>query len=452
MSSYSGPNENTLGLVLDLDVINKKSYITAGNQSLINTDGWANGQTSSIGIYGANQTVATENIRVNATDPWGNSNVIWETRASGDSGADGGWNTNYVNIDKTKTYRLSVWVKRISSTTSGTFYLGTNSNGGVFSTQDSTQKGNPYWECSNVGILTQDQWYLVCGHIYPHNTIYTGNNLDSGYYTIESGYKKVKSLNYCNIVSDLKWGTGSTNVQHRCYHYYCGDATTRLQFTDPRIDCIETGAPTIPDLLKRGFKTLGDNILSYTNASINGSPVYTPNSDIYFDGTGSQFINVYRADVNGGSWAYPQTTIISWVYIDPTSSTAQNNLFTVENAIELSWTNNNNGTATIQFAGNPWAWLGNAVVPTGEWIMLTYRHGFTTGDIIYNTITLNSITISGGLAAGTSNYPMLTIMGRTGGPGAPAKGKLARFQIYNRALDDTEIVQNFNAYRGRFGI
>lgn len=187
-------------------------------------------------------------------------------------------------------------------------------------------------------------------------------------------------------------------------------------------------------------------------ASMNGPTADLNNKYLSFAGAAGQFINVYREGLNAGSWAYPQATIISWLYIDPTSTTAQNNIFTAESAIEVCWTNNNNGTATIQFAGNPWAWLGTAVVPTGQWMMLTYRHGTSTGDIIQNTTVLNAIGISGGLQLGTASYPMLTLMGRTGGTAAFAKGRLSQFQIYGRALSNSEISQLFNSQRGRYGL
>ena len=83
-----------------------------------------NWTTGSGGTTGFNQNGATaENERINATDPWGNNAVIWETRPTGDSGGDGGWETTWFNIDRTKLYRFSVWVKRTSSTAGGNFYL-----------------------------------------------------------------------------------------------------------------------------------------------------------------------------------------------------------------------------------------------------------------------------------------------------------------------------------------
>ena len=132
MASSSGPGIVTNGLIALIDPANRKSAIDSAPSSLINTSAWAAGQTSSVGVYGANESTSAENARVSVTDPWGTTSIVWQTQASGDGNADGGWNTSYFSIDRTQVYRFSVWVNRTSSTSGGTFYFGTNSDGGVF--------------------------------------------------------------------------------------------------------------------------------------------------------------------------------------------------------------------------------------------------------------------------------------------------------------------------------
>jgi hypothetical protein len=84
--------------------------------------------------------------------------------------------------------------------------------------------------------------------------------------------------------------------------------------------------------------------------------------------------------------------------------------------------------------------------------MITFRHGATTGDFFSNATLLSATAISGGITAGTASYPMLTLMARVGGAGSFAKGSMGLVTIYNRAITDAEITQNFNATRGRYGI
>jgi hypothetical protein len=303
MALSHSPRIVTDGLKLLLDAANRKSTINAAPPSLINTYGWTV-SSGSIGIYGQNGPT-NENARLYSTDPWGNQSIVWGTFPDGSNQADGGWGTNFLNIDRTKLYRFSVWVRRTSSTTGGTFYFGTNSNGGVFSVADGTQKDNPYWECSGTGKLVQNQWYLVCGHIYPVNTTITTNHPDSAYFTVSGGAVPALPITFCNIVSDLKWGPTSTNVQHRTYHYYCDDNTTRLQFAFPRIDECDGNQPSVGELLSNGDSQWKDLSGNGNHHSIINTPAY---ENARFNLNETQSINRPTAITGAGN----NNTVVIW--------------------------------------------------------------------------------------------------------------------------------------------
>ena len=227
---------------------------------------WTTGYSSFSG-YGANESTSTENLRLVDTDPFGNQSVVWQTQASGDGGPDGGWNSDSISVDNTKLYRFSVWVRRTSSTGGGTFYLGTA--GGAecpYALGTSSQMCNPYWNCSSPGSLTQNQWYLVVGHIFPNSYTSTDGHPDTGFWTTAGS--KVFGINQCNISgADLKWGVSSNSTYHRTYHFYCGDSTTRLQFFRPRIDICDGTQPTITALLNNTFNKLDSTSVSTGGAS-----------------------------------------------------------------------------------------------------------------------------------------------------------------------------------------
>jgi hypothetical protein len=224
---------------------NMPIYFT-NNPNLL-TVSWTTG-SGSTGMFNQNGST-DENVRVNGTDPWGNSAVVWETRPNGSSADDGGWNTSWFNIDRTKLYRFSVWVKRTSSTTGGTFYLGMYDNVVVNKILDDGTEGNPYWSCSNISWLTQNTWYLVVGHVFPTNTRTRINHPDTGHYTVSGGVAGRGNIDFCNISGDLRWNASATQALHRTYHYYCPDNTSRLQFYDPRVDLCDGSEPSIDDLL-----------------------------------------------------------------------------------------------------------------------------------------------------------------------------------------------------------
>lgn len=231
--------------------ITKMAIIFNNNPNLL-TVNWTTG-SGSTGIFNQNGNT-NENERVNGTDPWGNSAVVWETRPSGDNEADGGWNTSNFNIDRTKLYRFTVWVKRTSSTAGGTFYHGMyEGDGTVIEIQNDGAEGNPYWECSGTGVLTQNVWYLYVGHVFPTNTRHRVNHPDTGRYTVSGGYSGRENISFCNIAGDLRWSGSVTTAAHRTYHYYCADNTTRLQFYAPRVDIVDGTEPSIDDLLNNRF-------------------------------------------------------------------------------------------------------------------------------------------------------------------------------------------------------
>ena len=200
--------------------------------------------SGSVGMWNVNESVSSENARVNDTDPWGGTSIVWETRASGDGNADGGWNSNAFPVDKTKLYRFSVWVRRTSTTGAGTFYFGTQE---IYQL-DGPDNTNPYWNCSSPSSLTQNQWYLVVAHIFPYTYSLTQGHPDTGFYTIGGG--KVGQVNTCNInFTDAKHTPSTTTQTHRTYHYYCGDNTTRLQFFYPRVELCDGSQMPVANLL-----------------------------------------------------------------------------------------------------------------------------------------------------------------------------------------------------------
>lgn len=280
----------------------------ASGSSIINMNTWTLG---SGGAPGFNQNGLTaENERINATDPWGMGNIVWETRCSGDYEADGGWNTDWFNIDRNSLYRFSVWVKRTSSTGDGTFYLGLYANGeGPRRMDNNGIETNPYWDCRSTSALTKDQWYLVVGHCYPSNTTFTGRHPNTGYYTTTGG--RVADVNGCNIGSgDLKWGTNSTQGIHRTYHFYSRDNTTRLQFFQPRVDKVDGTEPSINTLLRTDPKSYGIEVFK-----ADGSLLYTSNTSYSF--------NILSYSVLAGAqtqtFTCPSSVDFNNVYITPLS-------------------------------------------------------------------------------------------------------------------------------------
>jgi hypothetical protein len=429
MGVYGGPSIITDGLILDLDIANMKSFIDAANNSLINTSTWTTGNNAVTG-YELNQTASNENSRLIATDPWDDSNIVWGTFASGDNNNDGGWNTGYYNIDRTKLYRFSVWVRRTSSTSGGTFYFGVYGSGGTWGVRRNDNgniEGNPYWDCVGAGSFVQNTWYLVVGHVYPAGTTFTGAHPDTGVYTRAGGTTKNRNVNFCNVGADVQWLADSTVGLHRAYHFYCGDNTTRLQFAYPRLDLCDGNQPSIQDLLDKSPAEIYDNSGRGNHHFLQGYYIPNSSSPRKFDMTESNYISRNGA-LSGVS---ANCTVVLWYATTDTSElwcrgNQDNGRF-----LSASYGNDYYHSA----AGSPTNYVDLKIVTNPE-TPVDYRDGN------YHMWEAKNVDFSAWTYFDWFGYP--------GGWGL--LGKLTKIMVYNRNLTAAESSKNYAALRSRFSI
>jgi len=178
------------------------------------------------------------------------------------------------------------------------------------------------------------------------------------------------------------------------------------------------------------------------NATVNGSPTFTNG---YFDITSD---STYISLSNSG--LVPRTndfTYSTWINFDATD-----NLDTIfENG---SWTD----TLLFRYQTNlvavyaegalrgNFSWTASA----GVWYNVIFkRDGGTCSMYINNTLTGTPFTMTTDINLANTN---LWLMRSQHASNQFLNGKIATFSIYNRALTASEIQQNFNALRGRFGI
>jgi len=192
----------------------------------------------------------TESKIVYGSDPFGKTIKLWEALPDVASGADGGFYLQpayYPEVDNTKLYRFSVWVKRVngSGTNDGNFYLGTYgydsvpTNVGVYNRSNGANNTNPYFYSA---LLTSysDTWLLVVGHVWTVGSGTGRANPTTGVYDVDGKLFGV---------SDFVWRADSVATTIRTYLYYCTDTTVRQYWCYPRIDVIDGTEPTINDLL-----------------------------------------------------------------------------------------------------------------------------------------------------------------------------------------------------------
>lgn len=434
MAIYSGPNISTSGLIMLVDPDSRRSYVGGGStDSLINTSTWTIG-TGSVTGYAANGS-ASESERLLATNPWGTSDIVWQTNPLGDNNGDGGWEGSYFNIDNTRLYRYCVWVRRISTTTSGNFYMGlhTNGTGDTYNLSDSTSQTNPYWSILGLGTLVQNTWYLFVGHLYPYNHTGTTANPTSGYYTIAGGTTKIGG-NTGNVPSDVKFPSNATAAMQRVYHYYSADTTSKLQFAYPRVDVVDGNEPTIAELLSMDPARVYDSSGNNNHLNLVNRPLVT-NGVIRFNSTSYAFNTLNRATGT--------TTVIGASRYSAGVARGRVIAGNGNNWLLGHW-----GSTVLNYYSEGW------VSPSGNGASDTnWRVYAATSDTAADSYKMyeNGIELYSN-ASGSAGPNGIHLNGYGPGLNERSDSEVGFVSVYNRVLSGSEINQIFSAVRGRYSI
>ena len=451
MATAGGPNipkRNSIAVLLDPS--NVKSTSFPRDQNILDYSTWQLNGTSATG-FSRNGT-SEENAIISATGPFGETTLVWETRCDATSNADGGWNGSFYSVDSSKTYRLSVWVKRTSSSSSGTFYLGTNGGGQpVQRLSNFTDQTNPYWECRGVSGYTQNVWYLVVGHVFPYTYASSTGHPDSGRYTIASG--RIGANNGCNVGADMRMKEGTTSLRHRTYHYYSTNDTVRLQFAYPRMDLVDGTEPSIDELLSGKSR-------SSINLANRDQQFYLSNNTRITQRTGlpAKFDYVFELDgtdefVAVDSIPLSNTfTILAWIKTSSSggstrivygpSANGHDNWLAVDSSDRVSFFGTQSAD-TNNFS------LTGGTVTAGTWTQIGCTVDGNTAKIYQDGEELNSVT----KAFTIGGWSSTASIGRRGGIDSNYfPGDIGKVICYRTVLTPVEIKQAFNSQRARFGI
>jgi hypothetical protein len=182
----------------------------------------------------------------------------------------------------------------------------------------------------------------------------------------------------------------------------------------------------------------------YQNYTTNAAQVAHLNFSLPIFGNKDNYLKFDGIDdyVNGGnpSIATGKITVNAWVKINA-GSLYQHIVDSSSNSWHLAILNDN----------RPYFWNGSTYhtnatpLNVGEWYMLTGVQGATL-DIYINGILSQSISTNVNVTTNNIN------LGRYQSGGRQLNGNIAHVSIYNRVLTTQEIKQNFEAFRGRYGI
>lgn len=440
------------GLVLLLDANSRRSTLrgTQSSNILPDPNTWTTGTGGQTG-YGVNGSNTEQNRLVVTDDPWGGRSVTWRTTPDSTSGADGGWNSSYYTIDTAYTYRYSVWVRRYTSGTGGTFYMGMNPD--PLRNDNNLQQGNPYFTYASQSLLTQNQWYLVVGHVFYEGYNAGTRHPDSGWYEkTADGAVKIADKSYGNVGDqDVRWNSGTTSARHRVYHYYTTNTASGLEFAYPRLDKCDGTEPSIQELVTTGESRWVDlsgngNHASLTDISITDDP-----TNSYFNFNDSSSVGLIN-----NSTSLNMTNALSidaWVWFNNNSNdfifekgnvNTQYSLFSHgDDVVFRTYHNGDSGYNSLDITK---ASLG---VSNGQWHHIVGTFDSSVGKKMYiDGVQKGSNTKTGALITRTTG----AAVGRFGGTttGYYFGGRIGRIAVYDKTLTANEVANIFNATRKRF--
>lgn len=431
------------GLAMCLDAKNTKKS-AKGNSNLLNLSTWTLG-TGSVSGFSMNGTTA-ENQRILDTGPFGVSALVWDTPSNdATSDADGGWNSTYVNIDPTKTYRWSVWSRR-KTVGNGSFYLGNYGfnasyvNEGVLNRSTGAVDTNPYFHAT-AWPASAGQWVLLVGHMWPAGSGTGSFHPDSGVWNT-SGTKLSGSNN------EYVWQATNVKTTHRSYLYYSTDTTTNQQWYQPRIDLVDGTEPSVAELIagvgSKWYDTFSTNHLDI----LNSAALYDTAEYMNFDG-----VDDVAATTDTPTYGNNMTWE-AWVYCTQNVSTF--NMFMGRLLPYFSFYTGN----TILFS-NDIGGTQRSIYTASNISLNTWYH--IVGTTSYDGANTTMKTYVNGVEAATGTYAGAQVNASYAGykfcvgdgrntVWYPFKGRVSAVKVYSRTLSPVEIQQNFNALRGRFGI
>ncbi len=208
----------------------------AGN--LLDTSTWATGTGSVTGFNHYGDDVV--NVREQGTSPHGSSVLLWKRAAGISSASAGGWTTDFLNIDPTKTYRYSVWAKK-SNSQDGRFLFGIDvkDSSGNYSGLKTLSGGNASSYFRVGDLPTLDDWYLLVSFV--HHSSYTGTTHTAGIYDVNG--VKVYSTD------DFKFQNEVSRINQKIFFYDQTNINDSGSFYNPAIYEVNGQEPTIQELI-----------------------------------------------------------------------------------------------------------------------------------------------------------------------------------------------------------
>ena len=414
MGCYGGPDISESGLVLSLDAANQKSYDGNENFFTYSKDFSQN--------WSANQITYTTN---SGLAPDGSNTAALVT-----TNTVAGYNTiiQSPTLSINTNYCYSVFVKLVSGS-------GTSSRVTFGSGNNLISPGYASWglQLDNLTETTDGNIPSTKGHIvYPNGWLRL--------------YMVINTSNQTDAAVSIRFGTaGADNVNT---FYIWGAQLEKGSSVGPYY-------PTTGTTKTRG--TIWTDLSGNGNTgTLTNGPTYSSanGGSIVFDGV-NDYVNLGNASSITKS---SQITINCWVRLISLPVGFNNGAVIVrgDTSYVLYWyeTTGSNNRLWFYLPGIDSSLTSAAsyLTPsftTNIWYNISATYDGSSSNLYVNAVLVSTATGKSGLINGSNNI----YLGYAKDSDAyPLNGNISQASIYNRALSASEISQNFNAMRGRYGI
>ena len=202
--------------------------------------------------------------------------------------------------------------------------------------------------------------------------------------------------------------------------------------------------------------TTTTDTIGNTSGILNGATFSNVNSGIFnFDGTDD------RIEVNSFTPLNGATSLTTQLWFKADTYSSLGALFWFDDHIEIYQGNsiytNLQGRTNYRLSGqfgNPFTTLGGTLASgvgnlcDGNWHNICITWDGATSIIYEDNVAVITASTPGTLNTATDNI----YIGTDTLAGNPFQGEVANIQLYNRALSSSEVLHNYNALKGRFGL
>jgi len=170
------------------------------------------------------------------------------------------------------------------------------------------------------------------------------------------------------------------------------------------------------------------------NSANSGSIVWDGTNDYYDTGKTPAQLGIYDANYTMEAWVYPTILTNDRTMFGGGTNTLRQNLHLVFRNSQI-------------YQGHYGSDFGAGTVTVNNWYQIVYTYNVANGacQIFKNSVSQGTGTISSFI--GTTNI----LIARWSGTNY-FQGNGSIYRIYNRVLSPTEVLQNYNATKSRFGL